>query len=259
LFFKEYTDRYDPEDTRVRLKIEHTYRVAQIAERIAVSLKMDRADTDLAWLLGMLHDVGRFEQLRRYDTFLDSASVDHAKLGADILFDEGLIQSFTGELTDEESSLAEEAIRLHNRLMVPDEYEGRSRVFINLLRDADKADIFRVMVTIPYEERGGRAAVSSDPQVGEEFMEYVMAHRCIPYAPGRSRFEAYIAHCCMAFELVYPETVVIVKEQGYLETLLNGSGEFADLPKDSTGRKQLAIMKIEIEKQWDTIKEEYRI
>lgn len=84
--FKEYTDAYDASDEKIALKIKHTYRVAGLCEQIARSEQRSEEEQSLAWLLGMLHDIGRFEQLRRYDTFSDADSVDHAQLGADILF-----------------------------------------------------------------------------------------------------------------------------------------------------------------------------
>ena len=56
---------------RVKLKIDHTYRVAALCARIAQSLALPPEDVDLAWLSGILHDVGRFEQLRRYNTFIE--------------------------------------------------------------------------------------------------------------------------------------------------------------------------------------------
>ena len=71
--FREYTDAYDATDEKIKLKIDHTYRVAELCERIAKAEQM-------------VHDVGRFEQLRRYGTFSDADSIDHAALGADILF-----------------------------------------------------------------------------------------------------------------------------------------------------------------------------
>ena len=66
--FREYTDAYDATDEKIKLKIDHTYRVAELCERIAKAEQMEKTEVDLAWLLGMLHDVGRFEQLRRYGT-----------------------------------------------------------------------------------------------------------------------------------------------------------------------------------------------
>lgn len=95
--FSDYTAAYDASDSKIKLKIDHTYRVAALCERIAKSERMSQEDADLAWLLGMLHDIGRFEQLRKFGTFNDAESVDHAKLGADILFQEGKIRDYVTE------------------------------------------------------------------------------------------------------------------------------------------------------------------
>ena len=70
--FRVYTAGYDPENTMIRLKIEHTFRVADLCGRIAGSLGMAGGPLDLAWFLGLLHDIGRFEQVRRYGTFFDA-------------------------------------------------------------------------------------------------------------------------------------------------------------------------------------------
>ena len=76
--FAEYTNAYNISDSKIKLKVEHTYRVAGLCDRIARSLKLSAYDTDLAWLIGILHDVGRFEQIRRFGTFSDADSIDHA-------------------------------------------------------------------------------------------------------------------------------------------------------------------------------------
>lgn len=85
--FAGYMHYYDPSDGKIKLKIDHTYRVAALCEKIADSVGLTGEDKDVAWLLGMLHDIGRFEQIRCFGTFNDGMSVDHAELGADILFD----------------------------------------------------------------------------------------------------------------------------------------------------------------------------
>ena len=87
--FAEYTSHYNAADPKVKLKIDHTYRVAALCERIANSLSLPPQDVDLAWLCGLLHDVGRFEQLRRYGTFIDAKSIDHALMSVTVLFEEG--------------------------------------------------------------------------------------------------------------------------------------------------------------------------
>ncbi len=92
--FADYTNKYNASDPKIRLKIDHTYRVAALAERIARTVTDIPIDRDLAWTMGMLHDVGRFEQVKRYGTFVDSESIDHAELGITILFEEGLLTQF---------------------------------------------------------------------------------------------------------------------------------------------------------------------
>lgn len=84
--FNNYVSNYNAEQKKIKMKIDHTYRVAANCQQIAESLMLSSEDIDLAWLCGMLHDIGRFEQIKRYDTFVDAQSVDHAKFGADLPF-----------------------------------------------------------------------------------------------------------------------------------------------------------------------------
>ena len=82
--FAAYIRPYDAQDPKVSLKIHHTYRVAALCEQIGRSIALEGTALDLAWLCGMLHDVGRFEQLRRFGTFDDSKSIDHARAGVQV-------------------------------------------------------------------------------------------------------------------------------------------------------------------------------
>lgn len=84
--FDAYVAPYDTANPRIALKVEHTLRAAELSERIASEAGFTPAGIDLAWLCGLLHDIGRFEQLRRWDTFSDAASTSHAALGVEVLF-----------------------------------------------------------------------------------------------------------------------------------------------------------------------------
>lgn len=140
--FADYTANYNAKDEKIKLKINHTYRVAGLCDRIADSIGLVGEDRDIAWLLGMLHDVGRFEQIRRYHTFNDANSIDHAKLGADLLFNDGLMEEYVpGLLEQPERDLVELAIRQHNTYRLPETLTEREATFCKLIRDADKIDI----------------------------------------------------------------------------------------------------------------------
>ena len=60
-------------------------------------LNLSEEDILLAELIGLLHDIGRFEQIKNYHTFLDKESIDHAEYGNKILFEDDLIRNFITE------------------------------------------------------------------------------------------------------------------------------------------------------------------
>ena len=51
-----------------------------------------RAGRRQGYVLGLLHDIGRFEQARRFHTFIDYKSMDHARYGVWYLFEQGHIR-----------------------------------------------------------------------------------------------------------------------------------------------------------------------
>ncbi len=242
--FQNYTENYDASEPKVALKIEHSFKVCEIADEIAKSLNLTEADIELAWFMGLLHDIGRFEQLRRFGTFFDAKSIDHAELSADILFVDGFIQNFdvTG-LPEDWENLTEQSIRLHNKLTIPEDLSERETLFANLLRDADKVDIFRVIAEIPYKDRSNFKVDQQRDCAREEIMQCVLEHRCVPRTFERSKFESTISQCCMGFELVYQKSKELTRVQGYLEKMIANAREEAN-EKESL---QLDILENELD------------
>ena len=253
--FEAYTAGYDLKDSMIWHKVAHTRRVAENCERIAESLGMDGDSVDFAWFLGLLHDIGRFEQVRRYGTFVDSVSVDHARFGADLLFKEGLIDRFPAEnLSQTWLGILETAIRLHNQLALPDDLDEVTRRFCELIRDADKIDIFRVVSELPFEQRAGssRGMLAEGDAASPAVMDCVMRHCCVPRAARQNRFDVHLSHCCMAFELVFPESRRIVREQGWLDRLLSERDDEGKLLWNKKERDQLRVVRNDMEKALDT-------
>ena len=96
--FESYLNGYDRENDRIKLKIIHTYGVVKQAEELAGRMHLSAEDTDLARLIALLHDIGRFEQLKRYDSF-EPGTMDHAAYGVKVLFDEGMMTNGTLSFT----------------------------------------------------------------------------------------------------------------------------------------------------------------
>ena len=232
--FHNYTDAYDSSDEKIRLKIAHTYRVAALCARIARAEGMSAEDIELAWLLGMLHDVGRFEQLRRYGTFL-------AALGADILFSDGKIRDYLADA--QEDVRIETAIRLHNVYRLPGHLDARTERLANVLRDADKIDILRVNVEVPMEEI---LDVTTDQlrccEVSGEVMESFFTHSAALWSIRHTAADHVVGYISLVFELVFPESFRITAEQGYLNRLLHFES------RNPKTREQFAVLREEMER-----------
>ena len=121
------------------LKLHHTDMVVANAEAIAAGEGMDAAAADACVLAALLHDTGRYEQLRRYNTFRDSESVDHAVFSHDIVREKGWLDGHPHK----EAVLA--AVLFHNRRELPDGLDSLAFAASHCVRDADKLDIFRVL------------------------------------------------------------------------------------------------------------------
>ncbi len=219
--FAAYTRNYDPEDPKIALKIAHTYRVAEFCEDIARSIDLPEDGVDFAWLSGMLHDVGRFEQVRRYNTFIDADSVNHAEFGADLLFKGDMLAKdyYADRSLD---AMMETVIRQHNRYRIDESVAGDTLVFCNILRDADKIDILRVNVETPMEEiyNVSREELFTSG-VSDKVMEQVREHHAVRRDVMETPAEHLIGHIALVFELVYPRSLALAKEQGYIYTMLN--------------------------------------
>lgn len=260
--FAEYVRNYDPSDEKIKLKIDHTYRVAGLCQRIAESLGLSEPDVDIAWLLGMLHDIGRFEQIRRFGTFNDVQSVDHAEFGADLLFKEGLIRKFAegyyeecelarsgneeaeqiiknNEHHNKDTGLLEMAIRQHNKYRVKEDLTERQRMFCDILRDADKVDIFKVNADIPMEIIYDVTTEElKNGVITKEVLESFYKEETVLKSVRRSAVDHIVGHISLLFELVYKESYRQAKEQGYVYKLLDFksdvpevNAEFGDMRK----------------------------
>lgn len=236
--FSDYTKNYNPKDPKIALKIAHTYRVAELCREIAESLNLSDNDIQLAWLIGMLHDIGRFEQIRIYHTFLDRESVDHAEFGADLLFkNERLITEYISDRSFDD--IIEVAIRQHNKFRISPDLNDRTLMFCNILRDADKIDIFRVNVEEPIE---GIYDVSLDElkkeSISKDAMAQVLEHHAITRDACHTNMDHYLGHLAMAFELVYSVSKRIAIEQGYLMKLFEFESENIGTQKAITLTKE---------------------
>ena len=224
--FDEYVSNYNASDPKIKLKIDHTYRVADLCDVIAGNVGYDK---DLAWLFGMFHDIGRFEQVKRYNTFVDALSVDHAYLSGEILFEEGLYNRFDVCLDDEQLSILKKAIKNHSAYRLEEGLSDIEKTYCNILRDADKIDIFRINYDTPLEDIYNVTTEElRNSKVSEEVKQCFINKTAVLRSLKKYPADYVAAHLCLVFELVYPISKEIAKEQGYIEKLLDFQSDNSD-------------------------------
>ena len=147
IFFDQYSSGFlcgdEERDRNVVLKIEHTRNVCRLADIIARDSGLEPQVIKLAGAAALLHDFGRFEQIKRYNTFSDAHSVNHGELGAELLTNMG----FPGDFTADERRSIIAAVRHHNAVRLPEELDATTRLITNIVRDADKLDIVEIVLT----------------------------------------------------------------------------------------------------------------
>jgi len=143
-----YSKGQDQEnDWAIQLKEEHSWKVREEIIGISQRLHVSENYILIAEVLGLFHDIGRFYQYQKYRTFRDDLSEDHAKIGTRILTSSHILK----DLTEMEKNLIIKGIIYHNIHTLPADIDPRCLFFCKLLRDADKLDIWRVIINHYYK------------------------------------------------------------------------------------------------------------
>ena len=134
-----YIKNYDMNDPDIKHKYNHSYRVMKNSEFLANKLNLSEIDKKLAKIIGLYHDIGRFEQDKRYNSFNDSKQFDHADYGVEILFKQNIIKQIPIE--EKYYHIIEKSIKNHNKYQIEENLTKEEMQHAKIIRDADKIDI----------------------------------------------------------------------------------------------------------------------
>ena len=230
--FDAYVAAFDMSDTCIAMKYDHTMRVAKLCEKTASAKGMSAADVDTAWLCGLLHDIGRFEQLRIWRTFKDAASCSHARLGLAVLdgdstFNGKALAGADGRMKlfcvdGDIVAIVRSAVALHSDLSLPDDLDARTRCFCEIVRDADKVDIVRVFgQSDVHDVLGLTPGEFANGEISDAAMTAVRERRCLSHADRKGSLDGLIGVACLPFEIVNDSAKGELVRLGYLHELLD--------------------------------------
>lgn len=205
----------------IRIKTIHTGYVTSIAIELAKHLQLNKHDTELAEVMGLFHDVGRFRQYSIYKTFNDAQSEDHADLGLKVLAEE---MPYMADLTPEDAELVRFAIKNHNKKEIEPTDDKRKLFFARLLRDADKLDIYRVLAPFLTPDGADKAPkfVKSDASqlVSEDFVADFAAGRQADYHRLRTHGDRKLVRLMWVYDINFAWTLKKMVERGYVDTII---------------------------------------
>ncbi|MEI7899586.1 MAG: HD domain-containing protein [bacterium] len=125
----------------LQLKLDHTLQVVEDAKRIMAGEAWSESASVSGEACALLHDVGRYSQLKEFGTFQDAKSIDHAVRGVEVIEAQRLLRG----LAQAERKRILTSVALHNKKRVPMTLETATASRVHVVRDADKLDIFRVL------------------------------------------------------------------------------------------------------------------
>lgn len=222
--FENYLHSYNRENDKVRLKIIHTYGVVKQSAEIAKRMCLSKEDRELAGIIALLHDIGRFEQLRKFDSFRPD-TMDHASFGVEILFGEAqgclprMIRQFVPE--DTWDDIIRTAIAKHSDFSIDGIQDERTLLHARLIRDADKLDNCRVKLVDDFEafleasaEETGASRIT--PKVRED----ALAGKSILSADRVTPIDYWVSYLAYFYDLNFRESLDIVEENDYVRRII---------------------------------------
>lgn len=231
--FKNYTANYLEYGEKIRLKINHTLRVVDYCEKIAKSLNLNEEEIEIAKIIGLLHDIGRFEQWKVYNTFRDRDSIDHADLGVEILEKDNYLRKYIED--DKYDEIILNSIKYHNKYEISKDLDEKNKLFAKLIRDADKIDILYLRVI-------GKLEIELDNNpLNDSIYDSLINKKSINRKDLKTKTDRLGVSLGFIFDINYKESFKILREVKYFDKLI-------DLFKEKTNNNKLKEQLEEIRK-----------
>ena len=168
-----------------------------------------------------MHDIGRFEQLKRFDSFIDSQTVDHAKLGIEVLTDNNneLLRKFCPDEKYHEIILT--AIGNHNKFKIDNSItEIRMLTHCKIIRDADKLDILNLLRFESFETLFKKTEIIQEP-ISKQALKDFLDGKEIIRSIMKTDMDDWVGNIGYVYDIYYPISYKILKEKNYINDIID--------------------------------------
>ena len=199
--FNDYINNYDLTIPALKRKVDHTYRVMDYANDIALSLDLKKDDLNITKICALFHDIGRFPQYEKYNTFDDDKSFDHGDKSEEVL-----------KSISYNNNIVLNAVKYHNKYSVPDKLSEKEKIFCNITRDADKIDIIFTQFKDKY---------SDDFKINDETLNYFKERKLIPNNYSDHKSIIILRQLAFIFDLNFNKSLEIIRDSNIINEMVN--------------------------------------
>ena len=213
--FKKYISNYDINNPNIERKIGHSYRVAKISKKIAETLNLEKEEREVAELIGLLHDIGRFEQQTIYKTYEDIKSIDHGELGVKILKEKEYIRKYIKN--NQYDEIINKAIFNHNKYKIEQGIKNqKTLMFCKIIRDSDKLDILYEAIEIFWKNK-----TKIKDGISKKVIKDFKDEKLILNQDKVTQLEKAIGIISFIYDINYIESFKIIKENDYINKIMD--------------------------------------
>ena len=248
-WFSDYCKSFYSPDIRdqknIYLKEQHSFNVCRNIVGIVRGLSLNDNRMALAETIALFHDTGRFPQYAKYKTFRDGISVNHGLLGAQTLQKEEVLKN----LPEKEQELIIRAVKFHNAFSIPRKQKHDSLLFLKLIRDADKLDIWRVFIEY-YEspEVEKASAVNLElpdmPGYSEDVLSCLYKKQIVPLSKIKTLNDFKLLQLSWIYDLNFKPSLNLLSERDYIDRITSKLPQTEEIRKASLSLKEFVCQKL---------------
>lgn len=229
--FTKFAKSYDLTFPKMKRKLEHSFRVMENARNIAKSLNLNNDEIEIATLIGLLHDIGHFEEIKEKDILKENTKIDHGDLGVEILKNDNYIRKYIEENTYD--NIIIKAIKNHNKFKIEDGLSNKELLFSRITRDADKLDIFYEGAEMFWTQAEQIEEIDNS-KITDDVMKSFAKHVYFDRKHLKTKADGIIHFISLIYDINFKYGFEIIKKENYINIILN---KFTF--KDKTTSKQM--------------------
>jgi len=236
-WFDDYVAGFYGDDeyinANLKMKEDHTKRTCKEILYLANELGLDEEQTRLSEIIALFHDIGRFEQFIKYQTYNDFRSCDHSLLALEVLRKTKALDGIDGP----QRQLIEKAIEYHGAKVLPEDLDDRLLLYSKLIRDADKLDIYYVVTEYYKQHRNNpedfklELEFPDTPGYSAEIVQAVLNQRRIDYSKLQRWNDMKLLQLGWVYDVNFPQTLKRIRQCRFLEKIIEFLPQTQDIEK----------------------------